>query len=183
MNSAKWIVIILMFILFPTILIYTSYNNVEAIMIYYGSLYANDCGEPRGGFEWAGEYNITLKVYSDGKGLLELIFNIGLGDPLEKHEYEISNFYIEYGKRIIMKIEGKLVILNFIVNDTVWNTFHNQYIAYSNKGNIDPTIFKGFKSHYYVELRIKPKETEETLMFKFLFPITIEKFIISSGEL
>ena len=29
-------------------------------VLFTGSMYVNDCGEPKGGFEWAGEYNITI---------------------------------------------------------------------------------------------------------------------------
>jgi len=50
----------------------------------YGSFYANDCGVPKGGFEWAGDYyaNLTLK---SGVGKLTIQFKGGLGDPIEKH--------------------------------------------------------------------------------------------------
>jgi hypothetical protein len=28
----------------------------------YGILYANDCGEPKGGFEWVGDYYANLTI-------------------------------------------------------------------------------------------------------------------------
>jgi len=63
------------------------------------------------------------------------------------------------------KIEGKTVTLVFVENDTIWNgDYNNHFIA--NKSDepserigllpIEP--FSGFKSHYYIELRLKPKE-------------------------
>ena len=125
-----------------------------------GSFYANDCGEPRGGFEWAGDYyaNITL---NKGFGKLIIEFKIGLGDPLEKHEYSVvlQTYTTDY---ISIMINGKKVILEWVENDTIWNTWHNYYIArYGINmdendiiGAIQPIIFPGLYIHYYVELRL-----------------------------
>jgi|GEM_PF-1402360 len=160
-SSKAKLAIVVVFASMLAAAVYIGYYRVGIVRVYEGSLYANDCGEPRGGFEWAGEYNVTLKVDGEGKGKLEVVLVTGLGDPLNKHEYEVSGFY-HSGDEMRMKIEGELVVLRFVENDTVWNKYHGYYIAYSNRGEINPEIFDGFKEHYYVELRIEGHEETPT---------------------
>ena len=50
-----------------------------------GTMYANDCGEPKGGFEWAAEYNVSIKGDT-----MEIRLFMGLGDYLEKHVYKVA---------------------------------------------------------------------------------------------
>mgnify|MGYP000176755686 CR=1 FL=1 len=113
----------------------------------------NDCGEPKGGFEWAGEYNVTIT-----KNAMKLQFHMGLGDPLERHTYRIKLVQFLEGERLVIKIQNYTnslqwieITFNFVENDTIWNEYHNYYIAYY----VIPTIFEGFKPHYYVEIRLK----------------------------
>ena len=125
-----------------------------------GSLYVNDCGEPRCGFEYAASYYANLTV-SYGRGLLVFELESGLGDTLEKHEYvAVLINYTQQEMRLL--VDGRDVILERVENDTVWNKWHNYYIASYGMymperdriGMIKPEIFPGLVDHYYVELRL-----------------------------
>ncbi|MFX1492329.1 MAG: hypothetical protein ACFFBU_08710 [Promethearchaeota archaeon] len=117
-----------------------------------GSLYFNDSGEHHGGFESAMQWNVTLNVKA-GFGLLVVTPEPGYmnNDRLQKWSYQISGFQISE-EQIVMAIDGHQVVLEFVENDTIWNTYDNHYISAT--PDISPTIFPGFISHYYVELRL-----------------------------
>lgn len=131
-----------------------------------GSLYINDCGEPRCGFEYAASYYANLSL-SNGKGELVFELEIGLGDTLEKHEY-ITTLINYTQQKMRLLIDGKEITLERIENDTVWNKWHNYYIASfginmpenDRIGKIKPEIFPGLIDHYYVEIRL-PEITEK----------------------
>jgi len=131
---------------------------------FSGSFYANDCGVSDGGFEWAGEYTASLAVRGS-KGDLTLSFKTGLGDPLTRHQFSISDF-AEAGGYMSFKIDGKAFFLEFVENETIWNGEYNNHFIGNRTDNPSEKIgwlaiepFSGFKSHYYIELRLKPKET------------------------
>ncbi len=126
----------------------------EEKILFRGSMYVNDSGEPKGGFEWAGEYNVTIT-----KDKMKLEFIIGLGDPLTKHSYNIKIIEFRENEYVKIRIENGSnplihvdIIFEYVENDTIWNSFHHYYIAY----HVPPTLFPGFHAHYYVEIRIKP---------------------------
>lgn len=119
----------------------------EPVLI--GEMLVNDCGEPKGGFEWVGLYNITIR-----RGVMELRFTSGLGDPLKTHKYICGVSRISQGRFIVLWILGgghRFVVVNLTYYDVdpVWG-LRNVYVAYY----VDPTIFDGFRDHHYVELRI-----------------------------
>ena len=126
-----------------------------------GSLYVNDCGEPKGGWEYTGEYfaNLTL---SKGIGKLTLEMKPGLGDYMTKHTYlVVLTSYTSEEMQLF--IDGKKAILEWVENDEIWDhTWDNHYIARfginmeENEiiGKIKPDYFSGLKSHFYVELRL-----------------------------
>ena len=126
-----------------------------------GSLYMNDCGEPNCGFEYCGSFYANLTLH-DSIGTLTIELEIGLGDPLLQHVYAVE--LLEYTPQIIrMNIDGEEVTLEWVANDTVWDTWHNYYIASHIEdnpeerggiGSISPDIFPGLASWYYVELRL-----------------------------
>lgn len=124
----------------------------QPILTLTGSLYFNDSGEHHGGFEAAMQWNVTLAVQA---GLGQLVVtpepDYMNNDQLLKWSYGISGFQIteEY---IIMAIDFHFIVLQFVKNDIIWDTYHDHYI--SSTPNISPTIFPGFLSHYYVELRL-----------------------------
>jgi hypothetical protein len=128
-----------------------NYVNQPSLTIT-GSLYFNDSGESHGGWEATMQWNVTLTVKA-GFGLLVVTPEPGYlnNDRLQKWSYSISGFQVtdEY---ILMAIDGHPVVLEFVENDTVWNTYDNHYIG--TPPDISPTIFPGFLSHYYVELRL-----------------------------
>ncbi len=118
-----------------------------------GTMYANDCGEPKGGFEWAAEYNVTVK----GDTMKIQLF-MGLGDYLEKHVYKVAVKEIVEKEYIVLSIQNGsdptkwvTITLNFYEQDPIWGTYNEYYIAHY----VDPTIFPGFASHFYVELRLR----------------------------
>lgn len=127
---------------------------------FTGEFYANDCSESHGGFEWAGSY-LTSLVVRGTKGDLMVTFLIGLGDPLTRHEFSISDF-AEAAGRLSFKIEGKAATLVFVEQDTIWDGRYDGYYIGNNSikeeeqlGSLPIEPFSGFPSHYYVELRLK----------------------------
>ncbi len=137
--------------LFLVVTVHLIYNpwNLSRIVLK-GSMYANDCGEPRGGFEWAGEYAIEVVYWRNSGGIMKVIFKIGLGDPLERHEYYVEKLSIDVNSTITLVVEGHTITLIYYEHDDVWNEFHHHYIA----RYVDPTVFEGFPKHYYVEIRL-----------------------------
>jgi len=130
---------------------------------YYGDFYVNDCGVSHGGFEWAGGYKASLVVHGD-EGTLEITFTIGLGDYLTKHRYSASDF-VEVAGNMSFKIEGRTASLVLVENDQIWGGKYNNYISGNNSDDLSERIgwlpvevFKGLKSHYYVDLRLKSLE-------------------------
>ncbi|MCX8188237.1 MAG: hypothetical protein N3F64_00830 [Nitrososphaeria archaeon] len=129
---------------------------------FRGTFFVSDAGQSHGGFEYNAEWNATLSIM-DKKGVLTLELNIGLGDALKKHKYDITDFSID-SKKISMKIDNSEVVLEFVEKDKIWNgQYDNHYIASWGSeappeeviGKISPTIFPGLAPHYYVELRLK----------------------------
>jgi hypothetical protein len=119
-----------------------------------GTLYFNDSGESHGGFEMACQWNISLTVRG-GMGVLVATpepDKIG-NEALEKWSYTVTGFKMT-PELAVMALDGDVLELPFVENDTVWNQFHNQYIVAT--PSLSPTIFPGFLSHYYVELRLFP---------------------------
>jgi len=127
-----------------------------------GSFFVSDAGRSHGGFEYNAEWDATLSLVG-GDGVLTLELNVGLGDALKRHKYNVTDYSID-SKKISMKIDGKEVVLELVEKDKVWNgQFDNYYIASWGSdappeeiiGKISPTIFPGLELHYYVELRLK----------------------------
>jgi hypothetical protein len=127
-----------------------------------GTFFVSDAGQSHGGFEFTAEYNAEFDV-TNGIGTLTLTQIIGLGDPLEKHVYSITDLQIDKNKKITMKIDDNPVELVFVESDEIWNhQYDNHYIASWGgfapeneiKGIISPTIFPGLPDFWYVELRI-----------------------------
>jgi hypothetical protein len=127
-----------------------------------GTFFVSDAGESHGGFEFTAEYNAEFDV-TNGMGSLTLTQIIGLGDPLEKHVYSITDLQIDKNNKITMNIDDNPVELIFVESDEIWNhQFDNHYIASWGgfapeneiKGVISPTIFPGLPDFWYVELRI-----------------------------
>jgi hypothetical protein len=141
-------------------------------IVYKGSFHANDSGESHGGFEWAGEYSARLEVRRR-TGKLIITFEIGLGDYLRKHLYSVSHF-IEASGQLKFKIQHRDVNLVYIEKDTLWDgQYNNQCIANNSSkieeriGHLPVDIFPGFRSHYYVELRLLPSADRSDLLCLF----------------
>ena len=125
----------------------------------YGSLYMNDCGQPHGGFEYAADYYANLSVH-DCLGTLHFEIGLGLGDHLLQHDFSVELLRYSYEEMSFL-MDGNLVVMERIENDTIWDTWHGYYIAShesdlpnrSSIGVISPDYFPGLPSHYYVELR------------------------------
>ena len=147
-NKKAYITIIITIALASTLYVFYTYIKEEHILI--GELYANDCGVPKGGFVWCGTYNITIK-----RGYLYLKLKAGLGDPLRAHKYPCKILSIKINQSITIELKDPnktktcRVELKYYEKDPIWG-INNTYIAYY----IDPTIFPGFTTNYYVEIRI-----------------------------
>jgi hypothetical protein len=127
-----------------------------------GTFFISDAGESHGGFEFTAEYITEIDV-TNGRGNLIITQNTGLGDPLEKHVYSITDLKIKKNNKITMNIDNYPVELIFVKSDEIWNhQFDNNYIASWGgfapeneiKGIISPIIFPGLPDFWYVELRI-----------------------------
>ena len=127
-----------------------------------GTFFVSDAGESHGGFEFTAEYKTEFDV-TNGIGTLTITQITGLGDPLEKHVYSITDLQIKKFNKITMNIDEYPVELIFVKNDIIWNhQFDNNYIASWGgfapeneiKGMISPIIFPGLPDFWYVELRI-----------------------------
>ena len=127
-----------------------------------GTFFVSDAGESHGGFEFTAEYKTEFDV-TNGIGTLTITQITGLGDPLEKHVYSITDLQIKKFNKITMNIDEYPVELIFVKNDIIWNhQFDNNYIASWGgfapeneiKGMISPLIFPGLPDFWYVELRI-----------------------------
>lgn len=127
-----------------------------------GTFFISDAGESHGGFEFTAEYKTEFDV-TNGRGNLIITQIIGLGDPLEKHVYSITDLNIKKNNKITMNIDNYPVELIFVRSDEIWNhQFDNNYIASWGgfapeneiKGVISPIIFPGLPDFWYVELRI-----------------------------
>ncbi|MFQ6108806.1 MAG: hypothetical protein ACE5L7_04555 [Candidatus Aminicenantales bacterium] len=127
---------------------------------YVGSFLANDSGESHGGFEWAGEYRAALFIRGR-KGSLSLSFLSGLGDPLTQHVYPVADFLEEQGS-ISFSIKGQRAVLLLVERDEIWGGKYDNSFAANNSDNpseqigfLPVDVFRGFRYHYYVELRLK----------------------------
>jgi hypothetical protein len=127
-----------------------------------GTFFVIDAGQAHGGFEFTAEYKAEFTV-TNGIGTLTITQIIGLGDPLEKHVYSITDLKIDKNNKITMNIDGNPVELVFVESDEFWNhQFDKHYIASCGgfspeneiKGVISPLIFPGLPDFWYVELRI-----------------------------
>ncbi|MGQ9782337.1 MAG: hypothetical protein ACUVQ8_08940 [Nitrososphaeria archaeon] len=131
LDSRKVMVLALVFLLAVIFILAFSFPNAFVISptkILKGSLFVSDAGESHGGFEYNAEWNATLTLYGD-EGVLKLALNIGLGDALQKHEYEVSSVQIA-PEEISMKVEKVPLEMIWVENDSVWGGQHDRhYIA------------------------------------------------------
>lgn len=141
-----------------------SNNNLKKkydSLVKEGTFFVSDAGRSHGGFEFNAEYKTKFDV-KNGRGTLTFTLDIGLDDPLKKHDYRITDFLIKPHK-VLMKIDNRPVELVLVKKDKIWNhQYDNNYIAAWGsdapkneiKGAISPTIFPGLVGFWYVELRI-----------------------------
>lgn len=162
--SKKFFLFLLVYLLI-SILFLSQCSKSGVKREYYGTFYANDCGVSHGGHEWAGDYTASLVVHG-AKGTLTLVFSVGLGDYLTKHQFSVSDFS-QAGGMLSFKIEGRQTLLEWVENDTIWNgDYDNHYIANNTDdaqeriGQLPVEVFTGFRSHYYIELRLKSTQPE-----------------------
>jgi len=119
----------------------------------------NDCGQPHGGIEYAADYYANLSLH-ESFGTLHFELKVGLGDHLLQHNFSVEMLSYSYEEMSFL-MDGNLVVMERVENDTIWNTWHGYYIAShgsdlpnrSGIGVISPEYFPGLPSHYYVELR------------------------------
>ena len=94
-----------------------------------GTFFISDAGESHGGFEFTAEYKSEFDV-TNGRGNLIITQIFGLGDPLEKHVYSITDLKIKKNNKITLNIDNYPVELIFVKSDEIWNhQFDNNYIA------------------------------------------------------
>lgn len=127
----------------------------------HGTFYINDCGRPKGGFEYAGTYSANLTL-DNGRGTLEIRLERGLGDPLDRHVWNVT--LLEYTNEAMhLDMDGHILQLQWVDNDPIWNgQYDGTYTAlwgpemteYEPVGHIRTDWFPGTVTHYYVELRL-----------------------------
>ncbi len=127
----------------------------------HGSFYINDCGRPKGGFEYAGSYYANLTL-DNGTGTLEIALERGLGDPLDRHLWNVTLLaYTDEAMQLDM--DGHRLEMTWVDNDSIWNgQYDGTYTAlwgpemseYEPVGHIRTDWFPGTVSHYYVELHL-----------------------------
>ena len=127
----------------------------------HGTFYINDCGRPKGGFEYAGTYYANLTL-DNGTGTLEIVLKVGLGDPLDRHVWNVT--LLEYtNESMQLDMDGYNLEMEWVDNDTIWNgQYDGNYTAlwgpemtdYEPVGHIRTDWFPGTVAHYYVELRL-----------------------------
>ena len=127
------------------------YQKQMSQYIFVGTMYANDCGEPFGGFEWCGEYDVRIE-----NNIMILTFTAGLGDPLQKHRYNVKIVEFVEKQHVLILIENNIkwveIKFKYYEKDPIWNKWNGYYIAHY----VNATIFPGFAPHFYVEIRIRP---------------------------
>ena len=138
--------------------------SVPAEKLYSGSLFVSDAGQSHGGFEYTATWDAAMEV-AGTVGALNLTLNVGLGDALQQHHFNITNFHIDTaGQEISFAINGFQVSMINNTLDKIWNsTFNNFYVASWGstapadeiKGVITPKVFPGLPDFWYVELRLR----------------------------
>ncbi len=127
-----------------------------------GTMFVSDAGKSHGGFEYTASYLANLTV-TGRKGILILELQVGLGDALQKHRYQVTEFS-KSKDQISMKVEASDVILIWTESDIVWNHQYDDYYIASwgseapqseIRGTISPSIFPGLYETYYIELRLR----------------------------
>ncbi len=133
-----------------TLAIIAPLDKGEAVYLE-GYMLISDAGVPSGGFEWVGEYNLSL-VYGGGLDKLEIRQIAGLGDYLERHVYRVESLYID-DDYISMVVEG--VEIKLVREGDYYVAAYSIEAEYL-KGDLDPSFLEGIPPHFYVEIRLSP---------------------------
>ncbi|MBN1677971.1 MAG: hypothetical protein JW880_05475 [Candidatus Thermoplasmatota archaeon] len=139
-----------------------------SITFIEGSMFISDAGSSHGGFEMTVEYSLNISptrgdvIYAGDTVLLEIKYEIGLGDPIESHELEMRMDYDPFTDEVILQMTKTRLRFAYVEQDLVWGRQYDDYYIASwggdapqeeIKGNIGPVFF-GLPSHYYVEMRL-----------------------------
>ena len=136
---------------------------ISPLREYTGSLFVSDAGQSHGGFEYTASWNATMKVVGT-TGTLNLALNVGLGDALNQHSFNVTYIKVNSPYNISFMLGQYPVTMVNVTHDEIWNgTYDNYYAAswggYAPSseiiGNISPAVFPGLVSFWYVELRLK----------------------------
>lgn len=140
----------------------------HSITFIGGSMFVSDAGSSHGGFEMNVEYSLNISptkgnvMYSGSIVKLEIVHEIGLGDPIESHELEMKMTYDPFTDEIILQKTKTRIEFVYVEQDLVWNgQYDDHYIAswggYAPqdeiRGSIRPSFF-GLPAHFYVEMRL-----------------------------
>jgi len=126
------------------------YQSMDEPPLLKGYMRLTDSGVSGGGFEWVGEYNLTI-VYEGGDITLKINMFRGLGDYIERHVYRVDELSID-GEYLHLVIEGREYRLVKGVD--------GKYRAVSSDrpdeviGVIDPYFLEGVPQHFYIEIVI-----------------------------
>jgi hypothetical protein len=138
--------------------------STPAAKEYAGSLFVSDAGQSHGGFEYPATWDAIMKVVGT-TGVLNLTLNIGLGDALQQHIFNITNFGSNSSSDEMSFVINKVRVT--MVNNTrdeIWNGTFNNYLVASwggyappqeKMGTITPEVFPGLAPFWYVELRLR----------------------------
>ena len=132
--------------------------------VYSGSLFVSDAGQSHGGFEYTASWDAVMKI-SGKAGVLDLTLNVGLGDVLTKHHFNITQFALDPStKQLSFVIDGIPISMVNLAHDQIWNgTYDGYYVASwggyapaeEKIGSIAPSAFPGVADFWYIELRLR----------------------------
>ncbi len=140
----------------------------HSITFIGGSMFISDAGSSHGGFEMTVEYSLRISptrgdvIYTGSMVMLEIEYEIGLGDPIESHELEMRMDYNPFTDEVTLQMTKTRLRFVYVEQDVVWNhQYDDHYIASWGgdapqeeiRGNINPVFF-GLPAHYYVEMRL-----------------------------
>jgi len=121
-----------------------------------GTMFANDSGQSHGGFEWAGEYDVSLESYFHGPRTLTVSLRIGLGDQVQIHSVDLQSWEGGYDDLTLVSDHWTMVL-----ERNANGSGSNDYVAEWSPsgigegiGQVRPSWF-GLPDTYYLRIELE----------------------------